>query len=138
MKRVSIAKTPSSVWGLISPPELVTMKVRPWLIVMPGGATLISIGIILSLGDCEDRPSMLCCLDESQDGPGWIAIASLDRYLPVAVASVNLRIARADTLGKHKVLLCPEGTSLHERHDREVLQLLLQCRSLLTRPFVTL
>src|SRR5207244_11539374 len=49
MKRVSIAKTPSSVCGLISPPELVTMKVRPWLIVMPGGATLISIGIGSSL-----------------------------------------------------------------------------------------
>src|SRR5205823_2696440 len=45
MKRVSMAKTPSSVCGLISPPVLVTMKVRPWLIVMPGGATLISIGI---------------------------------------------------------------------------------------------
>lgn len=88
---------------------------------------------------------MLCCLDESQDGPDRSAIASLDLQwqanqsvlLHVAVASVNLRIARADTLGKHKALLCPEGTSLHERHDREVLQLLLQCRSLLTRPFVT-
>src|SRR5258708_14896328 len=45
MKRVSPAKTPSFVWRLISPAELVTMKVRPWLIMMPGGATLTSIGI---------------------------------------------------------------------------------------------
>src|SRR5205823_2819765 len=102
MKRVSIAKTPSSVWGLISPPELVTMKVRPWLIVMPGGATLISIGIVFS---------------------PW---ATINVAPPYYAASTKRKIARADTLGKHFVLLCPEGTSLHERHDREVLQLLLQ------------
>src|SRR2546425_2998100 len=78
MKRVSIAKTPSSVCGLISPPELVTMKVRPWLIVMPGGATLISIGIVLSLGGHQCCPYILCCLDEAQDGSGWGAIAPLD------------------------------------------------------------
>src|SRR5712692_6710316 len=78
MKRVSMAKTPSSVCGLISPPALVTMKVRPWLIVMPGGATLISIGIVLSLGDHQGCPFMLCCLDEAQDGSGWGAIAPLD------------------------------------------------------------
>src|SRR5438270_8104790 len=70
MKRVSMAKTPSSVSGLISPPELVTMKVRPWLMVMPGGATLISIGMGFSF--------FYYCLDDAQDCSGWSAICILD------------------------------------------------------------
>src|SRR2546421_1782425 len=46
--------------------------------VMPGGATLISIGIILSLGDHYGCPYMLFYLDESQDCSGRSSIAPLD------------------------------------------------------------
>src|SRR5207253_2161186 len=126
MKRVSIAKTPSSVCGLISPPELVTMNVRPWLIVMPGGATLISIGIVLSLGDHHGCPYMLFYLDESQDCSGRSAIALLDlewqadqfvysRFYPRKIESLD----NPDTSLKQSVMgldpICEETA------DREII-----------------